>query len=279
MSTPISRSSKRHWPGAEDADADRKSSSEPLTPIAEKKSVTVYSLDSPRSEPGFSGRLGGGDGDEMEAGDSVCSYSSSSHMDPDVQLVHQSSSSSRQTYFCSSSLTESPANRELDLSLTWTKPSKSHAAFSQFHHQNENLDGDAFGLKMISVTGSIPTDCQLSESSNSAFEYDDNGEVMNFAHYRDQHGARVKRFVCPVCSKTYATSQNLEVHMRIHTGERPFCCSQCGKKFTQSAHLKSHLSVHSGERPYTCSLCSRSFIVKYSLKLHMKKCHDSVLSE
>ncbi|XP_068582229.1 zinc finger protein 91 [Cebidichthys violaceus] len=275
--TPVGRSAKRRWPGGEDA--DRKSSSEPL---AEKRTVTVYSLDSPRSEPGFSGRLGADD--NMEAGESVRSYSS--HADPDVQLVHRDCSlvppsSNRQTYFGNGSPTESPTNRELDLSLTWTKQSKGHLTFSQFH-QSENLDGDAFGLKMVSVTGSISTDCQLSESSSSAFEYDDGGgDVMSFGHYGDgqQPGARGRRFVCAVCSKTYATTQNLEVHMRIHTGERPFCCSQCGKKFTQSAHLKSHLSVHSGERPYGCSLCSRSFIVKYSLKLHMKKCHDTVFSD
>ncbi|KAK9538363.1 hypothetical protein VZT92_003538 [Zoarces viviparus] len=235
-STPVGRSTKRRWPGGKDA--DRKSSSEPL---AEKKTVTVYSLDSPRSEPGFSGQLGGDD-DNMEAGESVCSYSS--HVDPDVQLVHQDCSlvppsSNRQTYFVS--------------------PKREPG-------------------RMVSVTGSISTDCQLSESSSSAFEYDDG--AMNFGHYGDgQPGARGRRFVCAVCSKTYATSQNLEVHMRIHTGERPFCCSQCGKKFTQSAHLKSHLSVHSGERPYACTLCSRSFIVKYSLKLHMKKCHDTILSD
>ncbi|XP_031695052.1 gastrula zinc finger protein XlCGF53.1-like [Anarrhichthys ocellatus] len=277
-STPVGRSTKRRWPGGEDG--NRKSSSEPL---AEKKTVTVYSLDSPRSEPGFSVQLGGNDDDDnMEAGESVCSYSS--HVDPDVQLVHQDCSlvppsSNRQMYFGNGSLTESPANRELDLSLTWTKQSKGHVTFSQFH-QSENLDGDAFGLKMVSVTGSISTDCQLSESSSSALEYDDGGDGMNFGHYGDgQPGARGRRFVCAVCSKTYATSQNLEVHMRIHTGERPFCCSQCGKKFTQSAHLKSHLSVHSGERPYACTLCCRSFIVKYSLKLHMKKCHDTILSD
>ncbi|KAL7387722.1 hypothetical protein ABVT39_028029 [Epinephelus coioides] len=285
-STPISRSTKRHWPAGEEA--NRRSSSEPITlktTGAQKKSVTVYTLDSPRSEPGCSTQHGG---DEMEAGDSVCSYSA--QMDADVQLVHQESSlvppsANRQTYFGNSALMESPTNRaELDLSLTWTKQSKSQMSYTQFH-QNENLDSDAFGLKMISVTGSTSTDCQLSESSNSAFEYDD-ADMMNYGLYRDQSGrpqlshgqlsARGKRFACAICSKTYATSQNLDVHMRIHTGERPFSCSQCGKKFTQSAHLKSHLSVHSGERPYACTLCSRSFIVKYSLKLHMKKCHPNV---
>ncbi|KAM7379823.1 hypothetical protein PAMP_005345 [Pampus punctatissimus] len=288
-SSPTSRSMKRPWPGNEDA--ERKSSSEltlksPTTSKTQKKSVSVYSLDSPRSEPGCSGQLGG---DEMEAGELVCSYSS--QMETDVHLMNQEcslvppmSSASRQVYYANSSLidSQSPTNRaELDLTPTWSKQSKSHMAFTQFH-QNET-DNEAFGLKLISVSGSTSTDCQLSESSNSAFEYDE-ADMMNFALYRDQSGpsqrcnapGKMKRFICSICNKTYATSQNLDVHMRIHTGERPFSCSQCGKTFTQSAHLKSHLSIHSGERPYACTRCSRSFIVKYSLTLHMKKCHPDV---
>ncbi|XP_047198061.1 zinc finger protein interacting with ribonucleoprotein K-like [Hippoglossus stenolepis] len=284
ISTPVSRSVKRRWPGHEEA--EKQSSSEQLTLKTSKltagtpkTSVVVYTLDSPRSEPGCSGQFGG---EEVKA--------DSSQMDPDVHLVHQecsmiSPSSNRQTYFGSGSLIESPTNRgEMDLSLTWSKHSKSQMPFPQFH-QNENVDVDGFGLKLISVSGSTSTDCQLSESSNSAFEYED-ADMMNYALYRDPSGPSQvgqpssdclgKRFICSMCNKTYATSQNLDVHMRIHTGVRPFSCCQCGKKFTQSAHLKSHLSVHSGERPYACTFCSRSFIVKYSLKLHMKKCHPTV---
>lgn len=287
-STPISRSTKRRGPGSEAG--DRESSSEQpalkaskVTAGTQKKNVSIYTLDSPPSGPGHSSQLGG---DKMEAGETVCSYST--QMDPDVQLVHQECpllplSANRQTaYFGNGALMESqspPTRAELDLSLTWTKPSKSQMTFGQFH-SNETQDGDAFGIKLISVSGS-----QLSESSNSAFEYE-NSDMMNFALYRDQSGpsqpsagGRGKRFVCSICNRSYATSQNLDVHMRIHTGERPFSCDQCGKKFTQSAHLKSHLSVHSGERPYACTICSRSFIVKYSLKLHMRKCHPNVLSQ
>ncbi|XP_060940919.1 zinc finger protein 37-like [Limanda limanda] len=288
VSTPLGRSVKRRWPGHEEA--EQQSSSEQLTLKTSQPtggtpqaSVVVYTLDSPRSEPGCSGQYGG---EELKA--------DSSHMDPDhAHLVQQESSmisptSNRQSYFGSSSLMESPSTRaETDLSLTWSKRSQSRTPFPQFH-QNDNVDGDGYGLKLISVSGSTSTDCQLSESSNSAFEYED-ADMMTLALFRDPSGASQagpppppassecsgKRFICSICSKTYATSQNLEVHMRIHTGVRPFICCQCGKKFTQSAHLKSHLSVHSGERPYPCTLCSRSFIVKYSLKLHVKKCHPT----
>ncbi|KAM6989828.1 uncharacterized protein LKV04_009421 [Tautogolabrus adspersus] len=290
-STPAGRSMKRVWSGSEES--SRKLSSDQLTlktshvtAGTQKKSVSVYSLDSPRSEPGCSIQLSG---DEVEASETVCSFSS--QMDPDVQLVHQDCSmvppsANRPTvYFGNGSLMEShsPTNRaELDLSLTWTKQSKSHMNFAPFH-QNENVDGDAFGLKLVSVSGSTSTDCQLSEGSNSAFEYED-ADMMNYALYREQSGQtgaepRGKRFICSICNGTYATAQNLEVHKRIHTGERPFSCDQCGKKFTQSAHLKSHLSVHTGERPFACSHCSRSFVIKYSLKLHMRKCHPNVPSD
>eukprot|EP00064_Thunnus_orientalis_P022463 superscaffoldBa00007577_g22660 len=201
-SSPTGRSMKRPWPGNEDA--ERKSSSE-LTLISpttskqtQKKSVSVYSLDSPRSEPGCSAQLGG---DEMEAGgELVCSYSS--QMDPDIHLVHQEcslvppmSSASRQVYYANSTLIDSQSQStdgaELDLTPTWSKQSKSHMAFAQFH-QNENMDGDAFGLKLINVSGSTPTDCQLSESSNSAFGYDE-ADTMNFAVYRDQSGYKKQK--------------------------------------------------------------------------------------
>lgn len=254
-----------------------------LTSASQKTTAAVYALESPHREPGCSGQVG------AEETESLCSYSS--HMDPGVQAVQQqdyalvSPSSSRQTYFSSSSLMESPSNRvEVDFGLPWTKLSKGSTPLAQFQ-PNENMDSDAFGLKLISVSGSASTDGPLSEHSDSAFEYED---IDMLSFYREQSAqpgqpgqpggastnpSRVKRFICPVCSKTYATAQNLDVHMRIHRGEKPFGCSQCSKKFTQSAHLKAHLSIHSGERPHACRLCPRSFIARYSLKLHMKKHH------
>jgi len=35
-------------------------------------------------------------------------------------------------------------------------------------------------------------------------------------------------------------NSTLRIHMRRHTGERPFKCVKCGREFSESGNLKTH---------------------------------------
>jgi KRAB domain-containing zinc finger protein len=45
---------------------------------------------------------------------------------------------------------------------------------------------------------------------------------------------------CDTCSKPFARKDNLAVHMKIHTGDKPFSCDTCRKSGNLARHMKGH---------------------------------------
>lgn len=79
-----------------------------------------------------------------------------------------------------------------------------------------------------------------------------------------------KIYTCLTCTKTFASQRNLNVHLRIHTGFRPFECDVCKHKFTRRENLRSHMRCHLNLRPFTCPICTRSFRRRSHVNSHIE---------
>ncbi|XP_069099731.1 sal-like protein 4 [Pleurodeles waltl] len=55
---------------------------------------------------------------------------------------------------------------------------------------------------------------------------------------------------CKFCGKVFGNDSALQIHLRSHTGERPFKCNICGNRFTTKGNLKVHFQRHRDKYPY-----------------------------
>ncbi|XP_059918436.1 uncharacterized protein LOC132465723 [Gadus macrocephalus] len=83
-------------------------------------------------------------------------------------------------------------------------------------------------------------------------------------------GPRGGRKGCVVCGREFPNYAKVMVHMRTHTGEKPYGCDQCQMRFQQKSNLKLHMRTHSGEKPFRCDQCVRRFSQKSNLKIHLR---------
>uniref|UniRef100_A0A8C6WNB0 Homeotic protein spalt-major n=1 Tax=Neogobius melanostomus TaxID=47308 RepID=A0A8C6WNB0_9GOBI len=54
---------------------------------------------------------------------------------------------------------------------------------------------------------------------------------------------------CKYCGKSFGNDSALQIHLRSHTGERPFKCNICGNRFTTKGNLKVHFQRHKDKYP------------------------------
>lgn len=90
--------------------------------------------------------------------------------------------------------------------------------------------------------------------------------------YSTQKPPPIKSFECEKCGKMFARKNDMKIHFRIHTGDKPYECTVCKKLFRCGNHLKQHRVIHTGEKPFKCKHCNKGFSQIANVRCHMKKC-------
>ncbi|XP_031658490.1 uncharacterized protein LOC116356570 [Oncorhynchus kisutch] len=143
-------------------------------------------------------------------------------------------------------------------------------------------DGRVQGLKEkeAEVAKSLEEDSEETDDSEVSENEDDDEEEEEEDELdpeAEPGGSGEHR--CSVCDLVLSSNFQLQEHMNLHTGARPYCCAECGKRFCQLANYRSHLRTHA--QPQTsvppvqlrCRVCLKGFDSEQGLKDHLAKSH------
>lgn len=124
------------------------------------------------------------------------------------------------------------------------------------------------------------TTCISKHTNFSVFECHDCGRLYDKKaslriHVVQKH-LNVLPFVCQVCGKKTSTLNHLKSHSKVHEADRKIRECHCGAKFRTDIGYRLHMRIHSGLKPFKCEECEESFISASRRSDHMKRRHRSV---
>ncbi|ROL55357.1 Sal-like protein 1 [Anabarilius grahami] len=72
---------------------------------------------------------------------------------------------------------------------------------------------------------------------------------VSLCEHKRQSEDCIFKHKCRFCAKVFGSDSALQIHLRSHTGERPYKCNICGNRFSTRGNLKVHFQRHKEKYP------------------------------
>ncbi|XP_063837110.1 zinc finger E-box-binding homeobox 2-like isoform X6 [Ostrinia nubilalis] len=102
-----------------------------------------------------------------------------------------------------------------------------------------------------------------------------NSKVQLRKHINNFH-MMGERYKCESCDYESFSFEGMYKHKFKHKTVKDFHCRFCRKAFLRKTTLDLHERIHTGDRRKVCAVCSKAFVQKASLNYHMTKYHPEV---
>ncbi|XP_059490525.1 ichor [Neocloeon triangulifer] len=124
-------------------------------------------------------------------------------------------------------------------------PSRNNnAKFRPANNRGELSSLDGYGGGSMSTPPAKKSKSRSKNKLNAQNSGNSGAAAAGLATYPDGSAKEKPVHHCSICNRGFLNKSNIKVHLRTHTGEKPFRCEVCGKAFRQKAHLIKHQQIH-----------------------------------